>query len=416
MSSAGIAYKPVGKQWIVYIVLFIFFFNSFLLPAGLTFVYLLTPVWIYFLYLHGQLKKTGLIIAPLVVFAFIHFAQGVDAGYYILSFTIIASLVTFLALFSLYLNKPDIDWDSIYRYIAISNFIFTILSVGLLFIPFLKPVVWYLVPISPNIKHIIPRLKLFTLEASHYSFCLAPVVIYFWCRVLFFKTNNPFLTLFIVTVPLLLSFSFGALAALLISFFIVIICYFKQIFSSRNKRLLIYLTIGLLIVVTIIAYYLYPDNVVFARIRYVFTGDDTSARGRTYEAFIIANKIVGGKFFWFGIGPGQLKLVGRSIILNYYTYSRIPDVIRVPNASAETIICYGYLGFIIRLLIVCFLFFKTRVYANPYRLCVFLVVFIYHFTGSYITNVIEYIMWIIAFSPVFPEFNRKHMDNNYKHR
>ena len=37
---------------------------------------------------------------------------------------------------------------------------------------------------SENIA-VIPRLKLFTYEASHYSYLLAPVVIYFYAKALF---------------------------------------------------------------------------------------------------------------------------------------------------------------------------------------------------------------------------------------
>lgn len=52
-----------------------------------------------------------------------------------------------------------------------------------------------------------------------------------------------------------------------------------------------------------------------------------------------------------------------------------------------------------------YLFFKTAVYKNYYRLALFIFVFIYQFTGSYITNIVEYVIWILAFSNAFPQFN-----------
>ena len=148
----------------------------------------------------------------------------------------------------------------------------------------------------------------------------------------------------------------------------------------------------------------FPNNPIYLRIQNIFSGEDTSARGRTYEAFILANKIIAQKSMLWGIGPGQLKLDGRNIIIQYYQYLRIPSVVRIPNACAETIVYFGYIGLALRLLLQISLFFSTRVYTNPYRMWLFLFVFIYQFTGSYITNIAEYMVWTMAFSAMFPEY------------
>jgi len=322
------------------------------------------------------------------------------------------ALCTFLVAAGYYINNKAVDLDFIFRDIAILNFLFTIAAIPLLFFPSLSHVTWYTVPISKAM--IFPRLKLFTEEASHYSFLIAPIVIYFYSRVLFFKTTNPILTLFIVSFPLALSFSLGVLSCILISGAVITVVYFGRVFSTFKRRSYVILITGLLAALFWAANRFYPGNPLFARIHNIFNGEDTSARGRTYEAFILANKVIAQKSFLWGIGPGQLKIIGRNIIIQYYSYFNIPKVIRIPNACAETIVCFGYIGFSIRIIAELVLFFVTKVYTNPYRLWLFLFVFIYQFTGSYITNVAEYIVWMIAFSPVFPEYTKRPTDHSLK--
>jgi hypothetical protein len=71
----------------------------------------------------------------------------------------------------------------------------------------------------------------------------------------------------------------------------------------------------------------------------------------------------------------------------------------------ETLAIFGLAGVVLRLFLEFFLFFKTRVYSNYYRLALFIFVFIYQFTGSFITNIVEYVIWILAFSTVLNQFN-----------
>jgi len=61
----------------------------------------------------------------------------------------------------------------------------------------------------------------------------------------------------------------------------------------------------------------------------------------------------------------------------------------------------------LRLIIEIALFFHTKVWRNYYRLLLFFFVFIYQFTGSFITNVAEYVIWILAFTNIFHQFDVK---------
>jgi hypothetical protein len=402
MEAVRIKYK---QGWIWFFSIFIFFFNSFLVPEGLTFTIILLPIWFFILYINKQLHIALTLIFPLFIFMAVHLYFGVDLKYYMVSLTMLVSLILFLLVFYEAVNDRENQWDFIYRDIALLNFAFVLISLLLLAFNVLKPVVWYLVPISPGIPT-VPRLKLFATEASHYSFLLAPVSIYFYSRALFFRTGRSWFTFLIVTLPLILSFSMGVIAALIISFAAVVLVNFKQIFAQAGNRKFFIGTLALVGCALVIAWFKYPDNILFLRIHNILSGHDTSARGRTFEAFILAKKIIAQKNEWFGIGPGQLKLIGRDIILGFYSYSDIPATTRIPNATAETMVYFGYIGLILRFSIQFYFFFKTRVSSNPYRFWLFIFVFIYQFTGSYITNVSEYILWILAFSNIFPDFSR----------
>ncbi|MES1221835.1 MAG: hypothetical protein ABUT20_40430, partial [Bacteroidota bacterium] len=107
---------------------------------------------------------------------------------------------------------------------------------------------------------------------------------------------------------------------------------------------------------------------------------------------------------YWGVGIGQIKIMGEDTIRSYYLYYT-DFTVAIPNAVAETLAIFGWIGVSLRLGIEIFMFIHTRVWKNYYRLLLFLFIFIYQFTGSYITNVAEYFIWILAFTRVFPQFD-----------
>lgn len=398
--------QKITPAWIEPLFVFLFFFNTFLLPEGLTFSLLLTPVWLYLLHRKGKLHLMHYITGAFLLYAVVHLLLGVVWPYYLVSTIMMLGIGIFTLTARYYLNTPAFDVDFIFKRIVLLNFCFTLISLPLLWIPVLKPVVWYIMSMSENVR-IIARLKLFTSEASHYSYLIAPVFLYFYCKALFLKERPALPTLFMITLPMLLSLSFGVLSCLLLTGLLMALIYFNTLFDTRRKKMTLLLVVLAVAAVLIVLYRFLPDNLLFVRLSNMMTGKDTSARGRTYESFILANKIIAQKSGWWGIGPGQLKVIGRDIIVQYYFYASIPPVIRIPNACAETIICFGYIGFVIRMGVEIILFFLTKVYRNPYRLWLFLFLFLFQFMGSYITNTMEYIFWVLVYSPpVFQLFDR----------
>ena len=149
----------------------------------------------------------------------------------------------------------------------------------------------------------------------------------------------------------------------------------------------------------------FPDNIIFVRIANVVSGKDPSGKGRTFEAFWLADQLLAKKSYVWGIGPGQIKILGFDLIRDFYGYGNNTTRVAIPNAAAETLAIFGWVGFLVRILTECFFFVYTRVWCNYYRLLLFTFIFIYQFTGSFITNVAEYVIWIMAFTPVFGEFD-----------
>jgi hypothetical protein len=386
--------------------IFLYFFNTFLLPQGLSFTLLLTPVWVYLMHLSGRLHWLKWLLAPALLYAAIHIWLGVDLFYYAVSISLLLCVcMCCMALWPM-LSSGGIDYGQLFQSIVRLNFFFALLCLPLLFVPALKSLVWYSMAMTDNMR-VIPRLRLFTYEASHYSYLLAPVVIFFYGKALFTGIAKVLPALFMVTVPLLMSLSFGVLACLLVSGLLVVSFRFNAVFDTAKKRLALLLFLCGLGALGLLLYKFFPGNLLYVRIREMLAGNDTSARGRTYESFIIAHKIIAQKSLLWGIGPGQLKLAGRDIVVQYYHYSKIPEAIRIPNACAETIVCFGYIGFALRIGAELLLFYATKVFASPYRLWLFLFLFIFQFTGSYITNATEYVFWMLAFSPALNFFQKK---------
>lgn len=113
------------------------------------------------------------------------------------------------------------------------------------------------------------------------------------------------------------------------------------------------------------------------------------------------------KSLLFGCGLGQIKVLGMDLFTRFYVHPFTLDTLNIPNSMAETLAMYGIVGMLGRLALEIYLFFKTRVYLNYYRLSLFLFIFIYQFTGSFLANSAEYVIWIMAFAGVFSQFDKE---------
>lgn len=386
-----------------------FFFNGFLLPHGLLYTTLLTPLFIVWLYRYPSFNLLSLFLVASIPFMAIHFINGVTVLSYAKSYLLLFSVYIFCVAFHQFLKNVK-SLPSLFRSLLLLNVFFVGIALIALLIPELRTRFWYNNAITAGVEG-INRLKMLTYEPSYYSTLLVPIALYYYLKIILTKLPNKGLVLFLVTAPLLLSLSFGIILGLVLSLAFLFLSDIK-LFTLKQKFPL-YFIYGLLflLLVFIIVLQFFPDNVFFLRMANVFEGKDTSFRGRTFDSFYLGWKIAAQKSILFGVGPGQTKSIGLPFFKEFYNYSNFTESeIGIPNSVGDTLATFGVVGVLIRLVIETIFFFKTKPYTNFYRLGLFLFVFIYQFTGSFITNVAEYVIWLIAFSPwLFTEFDKKNI-------
>lgn len=381
-----------------------FFINSLALPFGLTYTALLAPL--FYIWIIQVRKKEILLpfIAILLPFIIAHLSAGVDSKIYVISFVNLLLVYIFCqAVYTFLKVCRDPAW--IFRKLLIMNFIFCLVALAVYFTPFYKWL-WVEQNISTGLDQ-FRRLKLLTYEPSYYALLFTPVFFFYWLQYLLRQnTISSGWLLLMLFLPYVLSFSIGVISAVLLAGLLTHTIWFRRLTPQRRILNTIFNTGAILVSVLMFFVLFFRDNPVFSRLGNIFSGRDSSGKGRTIDAFILAGKLLRMKDGNWGVGIGQIKIIGNDIIREYYLYNS--DYIAViPNAAAETLAIFGWVGLSLRILIEVFLFFYSRVWINYYRLSLFFFIFIYQFTGSFITNGAEYVIWILAFTNVFDQFDVK---------
>ena len=389
-----------------------FFINAVALPFGLTYTALLAPVFYVWILLVRKKEVLLPFIIILFPFIFIHLTI-VESEIKTYAVSLINLLLVYISCqavytFLLYCN----DIEKIFRRIVIINFIACLLAIPLYFTPWFF-IVWDEQVLRAGVGP-IRRLKLLTYEPSYYALLFIPFFFYFLLQFLFRQNKiHGGLLLLMLFLPYLLSFSLGVMGAIVVAGVITWFIHFRKLTAKRRIANAIITGWVTSVSALVVLMLFFRQNPVFARIGNIFSGEDNSAKGRTVDAYLIANKILQEKNEYFGIGLGQIKIAGDDIIRNYYLYN-MDIVVSIPNAAAETLAIFGWVGLTLRIAIELFLFVYTRVWTNYYRLLLFIFIFIYQFTGSFITNLAEYVIWILAFTNVFSQFNVKSKNETWE--
>jgi hypothetical protein len=397
--------KPIEFNKYLPIAILYFFFNSFLLPLGLLYTTLLTPIFILWLYRYPSFNYLWFFLIVSLPFAFVHLLNGVDLVVYFKSYLLLMTVYIFCVAFYQFLQNCK-SLGTIYQNLTVINTFFVVLAVIIFFVPALKDLLWYKNALTTGVSQLY-RLKLFTYEASYYSVLLAPIALYYYLKIFVLPFRNKLFVFFIITVPILLSLSFGVILGLILAI-ILLLCSDIKLVSQNSKLTTYILTAFILFLgVVFLAIHFFPDNFIFLRIENIFKGRDTSFSGRTFDSIYLGWELAAQKSLFFGSGPGQIKVIGVDLFNKFYLNTFSPDQLAIPNNIGDILAQFGLLGVLIKLSLEIYFFFKSKVYMNYYRLSLFLFIFIYQFTGSFITNIAEYVIWILAFySPLFPEFNK----------
>lgn len=381
-----------------------FFINSLALPFGLTYTALLAPLFYVWILLTRKKEVLLPFIVILLPFIIAHILTGVEKNSYLLSLVNLLLVYIFCQAVYTFLMQCR-DPELIFRKILVLNFIFCIIALPFYFTSY-SGLMWD-EQILPGGTGNLKRLKLFTYEPSYYALIFTPVFFFFLLQ-FFFRQNRVHggLLLAMLLLPYILSFSIGVIGTVLIAGIITWLIYFGRLTSKRRILNGLIYTGAIVAFTGVMVVLFFRHHPLFLRIGNIFGGKDTSGKGRTTDAFILAEKIIQERNEYWGIGLGQIKIAGENIIRNYYLYYQ-ERTVTIPNAMAETLAIFGWTGFWLRLVVEIFFFFYTKVWTNYYRLLLFLFVFIYQFTGSFITNVAEYVIWILAFTNTFHQFDVK---------
>lgn len=392
-----------------------FFFNGFLLPHGLLYTTLLTPLLLIWLYKKPVFKSLQYFFVIFIPFALIHFYHGVNTLFYLRSFLLLFSVYVFsMALFQFLSVCKTLR--IIYKQILLINVLFVIIALIVLAIPSIKSHFWYANQITSGIESL--RLKMLTYEPSYYATLFVPIALYYYMKLVVLKLPNPFITFLLLTVPLLFALSFGVILGLILSFLLTMLWGARVFFPDKNLPVYLLLSGIAVIMLATIFVQLFPDNIFVVRIANVLSGDDISFNGRTFDSFYLGWEIASRKSILFGCGLGQTKELGIDTFNNFYnTTEYTVQTVGIPNSLGDTLATLGLTGLFLRLFFEVYFFFRQQVYTNYYRLALFIYIFIYQFTGSYITNIAEYVIWIMAFHKgIFTEFDKWNINQLYTNK
>ena len=308
-------YKPLNyagstaAQW--FWVGLYFFLNTWLLPLGLLYTTVLTPVLLIYLHQHASLRYCVPFFLVTLPLACGHWLQGFDAGAYFVSWSLLFTAYVFAL--ALYRFVQTHAVAALFKGVLTVNFILLLMAVLLLFVvPASVEVFWYQNKITTGAAESI-RYKALTYEASYYALLFAPVFLYYLLRLLLTPVKHKGWLLLLVGLPLLLSLSFGVMAALLFAV-ILALCADVQAFvrAARYLRWVLLLIVIVFVLAVLWVQWL-PDSVVALRLINILQGQDPSFSGRTTDAFYLAWQIAAQKSIWWGAGFGQVKVLGPEI-------------------------------------------------------------------------------------------------------
>jgi hypothetical protein len=389
-----------------------FFFNSLGLPFGLTYTAILAPFFYYWVLVTRKREVLWPFLISAIPFIIVQINEGVDMKTYLISLLNLMSVYIFCQAFYTFLINCR-DLEGIFRKLVIINFILCLIAIPLFFTDYYY-ILWIKLYLTAGIEE-FRRLKLFTYEPSYYATLFTPLFFFYFLKInLGQNKKNGFLILISILLPYLLSFSLGVFSSIIISIVVMYILLFRYLARKKRVWQLGIFVLGSFIFLIMSLLIFYPENALFLRLGNIVSGRDISGNGRTSDAFLLGSKILHLKNVFFGIGPGQIKVIGADIIRNFYAYPQDYNIITIPNVTAETMVIFGTAGLILRFATEIFFFFYTKVWTNYYRLLLFIFIFLYQFTGSFITNLAEYVIWIMAFTKGFSQFDVKEINSSSK--
>lgn len=357
-----------------------FFFNGVGLPPGLFYTTVFSPLLYLWLYLEGRHWLTAKFLLVMSPFILAHMVIGVASPLqYLRSLSLWWTVYITVCAFCWALMKCR-SIDRLFEQLIVLNFCATLLALAV-FPTSLRYFFW-----------LNNRLNLLSIEPSGYANLMLPLLVFTALRLLRDNSVRNLSYLMMIALPFLLCQSLGGIVMGLAGIGISLMTGYRQfLHRSKSQTLLLYLAIATCAL-------LLTPNPISARILQAAAGNDSSTNSRTINAYIAAYAVAAPNNMWWGLGLGQTKFIDLS-------YLGLALGNGFPNIVSYTFAEFGLIGLLTVLMVELYLFFRTRVYLNSFRLAMFVVAFFTQFTGSYPTSVQLYMIWFFAFYPIFPDFN-----------
>jgi hypothetical protein len=391
----------------------------------------LLPAFYYWLQIQGHKKVFFYFAISTVPWLVAHALMNhefTQSYYYFRSYALFFTVYLFIYTLAVFLKKYK-RIEVIFEQLTHINFAFTVIAILLLLTPYwnLMWIDWW---VSPSVGKML-RLAQLTYEPSYYSTLLVPLFLFtLFNTATHFAQRKNHLLLALLIFSLVLSFSMGVLGGLFLATALTSLYHFLFVKKGLSYKIYAFTLAEVIVVaLTCLAILVFinftfehlllhiEENIVkdgtsnnainpFAnRLSDVVEGKDSSGKGRTFQSFQAAYLMIQEYNTWFGVGFGQVKVVGAKAFETVFGY--VPKEVALLNTLAETLANLGIVGLLVRFIAEIGLFFYTKTYSNYFRLTIFIYIFIYQFTGSFYTNIAEYVLWTFAFVNCFPQFDIK---------
>jgi hypothetical protein len=360
-----------------------FFLNTFdFFPTGLLVTSMLSP----FFYIWLLRKRKRFVIEPFFIFLAPFAIASYFNGNIVLKDYIVSTLMDLTAYMTVYAFAVKLveirDLDRLLRTIIWINFAEACVGLVVRFTSF-ERYMWQDNTMNGAAGQI--RYRAFTHEAAFYALLITPLVLYsYWKFVQ--RKNWANLRLLVATgIPFLMTLSIGNSVSLASGILV------SQVVLHRHLRQTKwFVVVAILGIAGFIA--LPSTSHVKMRVYKILNGSDNSANAHLTEGYVGAYAIAKKTNIWFGAGIGQTKLYIPSVD----TWGKTD--ISLNCAVSETFATLGIVGLALRLGLEGIFFFRCRPWKDPYRLSVFVFIFVLQFGYGYLNDPVEYIAFIISFS------------------
>jgi len=354
------------------------------LPHGLMFTSMLSPLLYIWLLLKRRQFVLELFFVCLFPFFFMNLVDGIEWKDFIITATLL--MTVYVAAYATGVAIQEMrQIESLIRALIWINLAIALFGLLVRFTSF-DLLMWQ----DPTVSQQgMERFRGFDSEPAHFIRLMLPLAVYAYWQLVSRRSIGNIARAFAVLIPLLMALSFGAIGALILAVTIA------HLVRGRGIGRVVWA--GGITLTLVLGFFLLPAHSrIRERVADIGSGTDKSANERTTVAYLEGFKMAQHKDLWFGVGLGEAKEMTGAQLTNIAGIEKN----RVDAAVADQLGETGIAGLILRFGLEIFFFIKTRPDKNAFRLTLFVWMFCMQFASSFLSDVEEYVIWIMAFSPV----------------